>query len=102
MRKRRAIDLTPQKMGTQPRRRAHFSYHPASLRTVLRLRVDAVFERLARLERNGIAGLDLHRLAGLRVFAGAGAAVALQEGAEAHQGDAVLAVQGAGDFFEHG
>jgi hypothetical protein len=38
----------------------------------------------------------------LRVFAGAGATVALQEGAEANQGDAVLAVQGAGDFFENG
>jgi hypothetical protein len=38
----------------------------------------------------------------LRVFTGAGATVALQEGAETNQGDAVLAVQGAGDFFENG
>lgn len=71
--------LIPQKMGIQPRRHAHF-FHPASLQTVPRLRVDAVFERLARLERNDVAGFDFHRLAGLRVFAGAGAAVALQEG----------------------
>jgi len=91
-----------QKMGTQPSRRAHFFYHPAPFETIPLLRVDAVFERLARLERNGITGLDFHRLTGLWVFAGAGAAVALQEGAEANQGDAVLAVQGAGDFFENG
>ena len=89
-------------MGTRPSRRAHFFYLPAPFETIPLLRVDAVFERLARLERNGIAGLDFHRLTGLRVFAGAGAAVALQEGAEANQGDAVLAVQGAGDFFENG
>ncbi|MNT64155.1 hypothetical protein D3C72_2020290 [compost metagenome] len=38
----------------------------------------------------------------MRVFAGAGAAVALQEGAEADQRHAVLAVQSAGDFFENG
>ena len=76
---------------------------PAFLRDGLAyLRVDAVFERLARLECYGVAGLDFHRLTGLRVLAGTGAAVALQEGAEAHQGDAVLAMQGAGDFFENG
>ncbi|MNI99255.1 hypothetical protein D3C73_1582800 [compost metagenome] len=38
----------------------------------------------------------------MRVFAGAGTAVALQEGAEADQRYAVLAMQGAGDFFENG
>ena len=52
-------------------------YHPPPVETVPLLRINAVFERLARLERNGIAGLDFHRLTGLRVFAGAGAAVAL-------------------------
>ncbi|VVN61217.1 hypothetical protein PS687_04008 [Pseudomonas fluorescens] len=66
------------------------------------LSVNGIFQRFTRFERNGVARLDFHRLAGLRVFAGAGAAVALQEGAEANQGDAVLAVQGAGDFFENG
>ena len=65
-----------QKMGTQPNRRAH-SLPPAPVETVPLLRINAVFERLARLERNGITGLDFHRLTGLRVFAGAGAAVAL-------------------------
>ncbi|CAN2972845.1 hypothetical protein METHPM2_210050 [Pseudomonas sp. PM2] len=76
---------------------------PPPFETVpLNLRVDAVFERLARLERYGVARLDFHWLTGLRVFAGAGAAVALQESAEADQGDAVFAVQGAGDFFEDG
>ncbi|MNG21211.1 hypothetical protein D3C84_1055510 [compost metagenome] len=38
----------------------------------------------------------------MRVFAGAGTAVALQEGAETYQRHAVFAVQGAGDFFENG
>ena len=76
---------------------------PPPFETVpLNLRVDAVFERLARLERNSVARLDFHGLTGLRVFAGAGATVALQEGAETNQGDAVLAVQGAGDFLEYG
>ena len=79
-----------------------FSTTPPPFEAIPLLRVDAVFERLARFERNGVAGLDLHRLTGLRVLAGAGAAMALQEGAEANQGDAVLAVQGAGDFFENG
>ena len=79
-----------------------FHTSPPPFETVPCLRVDAVFERLARFERYGVAGLDFHWLAGLRVFAGAGAAVALQEGAEADQGDAVLAVQGAGDFFKDG
>ncbi|MNZ70460.1 hypothetical protein D3C78_887970 [compost metagenome] len=37
----------------------------------------------------------------MRVFAGAGTAVALQERTEAHQGDAVFTVQSAGDFFEN-
>lgn len=88
-------------MGTRPSRRAHFSYHPASFETVTPLRVNSVFQRFTRFERNGVARLDFHRLTGLWVFAGAGAAMALQEGAEANQGDAVLAVQGAGDFFEN-
>ena len=66
------------------------------------LRINAVFQRLAWLERNSVAGLDFDGLTGLRVFAGAGAAMALQEGAETHQRDAVFAVQGAGDFFENG
>ena len=75
---------------------------PPPVETVLQLRVNGVFKRFTRLECNGIARLDFHRLTGLRVFAGAGATMALQEGAEANQGDAVLAVQGAGDFFENG
>ena len=66
------------------------------------LRINAVFQRFAWLECNGVAGLDFHGLTGLRVFAGAGSAVALQEGAEAYQRHAVLAVQSAGDFFENG
>ncbi|KTC42042.1 hypothetical protein AO260_16245 [Pseudomonas sp. ABAC21] len=41
-------------------------------------------------------------LLALIYFASAGATVALQEGAEANQGDAVFTVQGAGDFFEDG
>ena len=82
-------------------------FHPAltlacAQRVLHDLRIDAVFKRLAWLERNGVARLDFYRLAGLRVFAGAGAAVALQEGAEADQGDAVLAMQRAGDFFKYG
>ena len=75
---------------------------PPPVETVLQLRVNSVFQRFTRFECNGIARLDFHRLTGLRVFAGAGATMALQEGAEANQGDAVLAVQGAGDFFENG
>jgi hypothetical protein len=66
------------------------------------LRINTVLQRLAWLERNRVAGLDFDWLTGLRIFAGAGAAVALQEGAEAYQRDAVLAVQSAGDFFEDG
>jgi hypothetical protein len=41
------------------------------------LRIDAVFQRIAWLEGNGVAGLDFHWLTGLRVFAGAGAAMAV-------------------------
>src|SRR5690606_5228414 len=67
-----------------------------------RASVDRVAQRLARFEGDGVAGLDLDRLTGLRVFPGAGATVALHEGTEADQGDAVLTVQRAGDLFEHG
>ncbi|CAI8784381.1 hypothetical protein EMIT0P44_10170 [Pseudomonas sp. IT-P44] len=77
------------------------SAHPLCGRRCV-LRINAVFQRFAWLERNGVAGLDFDGLTGLRVFAGACAAVALQEGAEADQRHAVLAVQGAGDFFENG
>src|SRR5690606_19516431 len=64
--------------------------------------VNRVAQGLARLEGHGVAGLDLHRLAGLRVLAGAGATMTLDEGAEAHQGNAVLAVQRGRDFVEDG
>ncbi|CAI8877443.1 hypothetical protein EMIT0P294_20241 [Pseudomonas sp. IT-P294] len=64
--------------------------------------INAVFQRFAWLERNSVAGLDFDGLTGLRVFAGTGTAVALQEGTEAHQRDAVFAVKCAGDFFENG
>ena len=80
-------------MGTQPGWRAHFLFpltRYAGSRCVLR--INAVFQRLAWLERNSVAGLDFDGLTSLRVFAGAGTAVALQEGTEAHQRDAVLAV----------
>src|SRR5690606_11215327 len=53
-------------------------------------------------EGDGIAGLDLDRLTGLRVLPGAGPTVALHEGAEAHQRHAVLAVQGTRDFVQDG
>ena len=65
------------------------------------LRVHAVLEKLARLERNRVAGLDGDRLTGLRVLPRAGTAMALDKGAKADQRDAVLAMQGLGDFFQH-
>ena len=89
-------------MGTQPSWRAHFFPLPRYAGGADGLRIDAVFQRFAWLEGNGVAGLDFDGLTGLRVFAGAGAAMALQEGAETHQRHAVFAVQGAGDFFEDG
>lgn len=65
-------------------------------------RIDAVFERFARFEGDGIAGFDLYRLTGLRVLAGAGTTMTLQKGAETDQGNAVFPVQRIGDFFENG
>src|SRR5690606_34110799 len=64
--------------------------------------VHRIAQGLARLEGHGVAGFDLDRGAGLRVLAGTGTAMALEEGTEANQGNAVLAVQRTGDFFEYG
>src|SRR5471032_3345528 len=90
-------------MGTQRSWRAHFSILlPLYAGSRYVLWINTVFQRFAWLERNVVAGLDFHWLTGLRVFAGAGTAVALQESTEAHERDAVLAVQSAGDFFENG
>jgi hypothetical protein len=66
-----------------------------------RLRVDAVFKELARLEGHGVAGFDGHWLTGLRVLPGPCTAMALDKRTETDQRDAVFAVQGVGDFFEH-
>jgi hypothetical protein len=87
-------------MGTQPRWRAHFlSRSPAVREVGACYGLTLSFNDLPGLNATVLLALIL---TGSPVCAGAGTAMALQEGAEAHQRDAILAMQSAGDFFENG
>ena len=74
---------------------------PTELSTRKQL-VDRVFQALAGAEFRHLGGLDLERLAGTRVAAGAGGTLADRKGTEADQADAVAGLEGCLDCFDGG
>ena len=67
-----------------------------------RLPVDQVLQFLARLEVRDALGRHVHLVAGLRVAALAGLALAKAEAAESAQLDLLAALEGIDDALEHG